>query len=471
VSDEALVERMAALPTLSDIPREELDWLATHGTVEAAEDGDRFYGGTGDLDGTFLVLKGRFSVRTNQDGVEREVREVLTGQVSGLLPYSRMTRARGYLVADGSVESLLVAREDLPAMTRACYAFTRMCVHAMLDRVRVFKSVDQQQEKMAALGKLSAGLAHELNNPAAAAGRAAGQLVAAIDALQAAMVEATVAGVNAEAWPDLAERYREVRARSGGEPLDAVARSNREEEVADWLEARGAESAWDIAPTLVAHGIGVPDLDTLNAIGGESAADEVATWLCRALEATDLAATVESSTARISDLVAVVKSYSHMDRSPGREVDIHDGLEDTLKILDHKLRGGIEVERDFDRTIPPVQAFGGELNQIWTNVIDNAIAAMDGSGHLTIRTRRAGDAAVVEIEDDGPGIPDDVLPRIFDPFFTTKEVGAGTGLGLDLVRGIVTSRPGGRIDVRSRPGETVFIIRIPIGTAPAQDSK
>ncbi|MEN8375700.1 MAG: PAS domain S-box protein [Gemmatimonadota bacterium] len=322
----------------------------------------------------------------------------------------------------------------------------------------------RQTEKMAALGKLSAGLAHELNNPAAAAGRAANQLVEGIDALQAAMVGVSAAGVGVEEWQKLDARLRYFRDRAQDPgSLSAVELSDSEDELIDWLEDHDVDKAWETAPALVGAGIGSEDLDALEDIVDASAVPFVVGWLCQALAVNDLARTVVSSSTGISELVGVVKSYSHMDRAPVQDVDIHDGLEDTLKILAHKMRSGVELERDYDRTIPLINTFGSELNQVWTNLIDNAIAAMEGKGTLKVRTYRDDGLAAVEIMDDGPGIPAAIQSKIFDPFFTTKDVGEGTGLGLDVVRRIVTKRCGGSIDLRSRPGETAFTVRVPHG--------
>jgi signal transduction histidine kinase len=278
------------------------------------------------------------------------------------------------------------------------------------------------------------------------------------------MIEVTTAGVGRDAWAELRARYQEYKARaSEAEPANAVELSDREDELIDWLEDHGVERAWEHASTLAMGGIRTEDLEDLEKVVDRSAVDEVVRWLCEALAVSGLADTITSSARAISDLVNVVKSYSHMDRAPVQDIDIHDGLEDTLKILGHKLRQGIEVSRDYDRNIPPICTFGTELNQVWTNLMDNAIGAMGGTGRLAIRTHREGDFAVVEITDSGPGIPPEIQGKIFDPFFTTKDVGEGTGLGLDVVRRIVTQRCGGKIDVDSQPGRSTFSVWVPHG--------
>jgi PAS domain S-box-containing protein len=341
------------------------------------------------------------------------------------------------------------------------------CVVTFVDiseRRRVEEEM-RQTEKMAALGKLSAGLAHELNNPAAAASRAATQLQEGLDQLLSANAGLARAGFDSDVWALLTDRYREFQDRSQ-EPaaLSPLEASDREEELQNWLEAHGVGDAWDIASTLVAASVRSEDLDAFAAALPSGDLGEAINWLDKALDLNELAGTVARSTQSISELVNVVKSYSYMDQAPLQQVDVHVGIEDTLTILGHKLKGGIEVVREYDRGLPQIQVKGSELNQVWTNLVDNAIGAIgdDGRGTITIRTYRDGDHLTVEVADDGPGVPEDIQSRIFDPFFTTKEVGQGTGLGLDVARRIVTARCGGEIDFRSRPGETIFSVRIPV---------
>jgi PAS domain S-box-containing protein len=338
------------------------------------------------------------------------------------------------------------------------------CVVTFVDiseRRRVEEEL-RQTEKMAALGKVSAGLTHELNNPAAAAGRAAGQLVEGLDELQSATLAVTRDGIGSQEWEILDAQYRELRQRSakphGLSPLEV---SDREEELAARLDAQGVDDGWAIAPVLVGAGIRGEDLDAIAATLPASALGAAILWLCRALLVHELAGTVARSSRSISELVDVVKSYSQMDRGPVQSVDVHDGIEDTITILGHKLGRGIELVREYDRDLSPVEVRGSELNEVWMNLIDNAIGAIGEQGTITIRTYREGDHVAVDITDDGPGIPEEIQSRIFDQFFTTKDVGQGTGLGLDIVRRIITERCGGQLDFRSRPGETLFSVRIP----------
>jgi PAS domain S-box-containing protein len=342
------------------------------------------------------------------------------------------------------------------------------CVVTFVDiteRRRVEEEL-RQGEKMAALGKLSAGLAHELNNPAAAAQSAAGQLTEALDLWQSSTIELAQAGLEPAQWETLEGWAQEYRARAaeplGLSPLEA---SDREEELNTWLEDHGIDGGWAMAPVFVSASMGTAELDGIAATAPAHALTPALRWLCRALTAHDLAGVTARSSRSISELVGVAKSYSYMDQAELQFVDIHGGLEDTLTILRHKLKHGFTVVRDYDRALPQVEVHASELNQVWTNLIDNAIAAMGDGGTITVRTFLADEHIVVEIEDDGPGIPADVQPKIFDPFYTTKEVGKGTGLGLDVVRRIITARCGGKIDLRSKPGQTVFTVKLPVQRA------
>ncbi len=348
------------------------------------------------------------------------------------------------------------------------------CVLTFVDiseRRRVEEEM-RQTEKMAALGKLSAGLAHELNNPAAAAQRASGQLVEALEELLSATIDLTQVGIGPEQWVSLLEKAREFQERAA-EPLglSPLEESDREEELLSWLEERGVADGWAIASTFVTAGVEKKDLDAIAAALPADLLKTAIPWLSRVISTHDLATVVGRSTKSISELIGVVKSYSYMDQAPLQYVDIHSGLEDTLKIMGHKLKRGFEVVREYDRDLPQVQVQGCELNQVWTNIIDNAVSAMGEQGVITIRTSCDGDHVTVEIADNGPGIPKEIQPRIFDPFFTTKDVGDGTGLGLDVARRIITARCGGEIDLRSKPGETVFSVRLPVDAACVQEPR
>jgi PAS domain S-box-containing protein len=329
--------------------------------------------------------------------------------------------------------------------------------NAKLERERHARSL----EKMAALGKLAAGLSHELNNPAAAAQRASDQLAESLERRDAATRALIEAGLASEGWDTLTTLLHRIRnappPSSEPDPLEV---SEREEAVEEWLEVRGVERAWEVSPRLVKFGVDCAALDGLGAGLPPHAVTAAVEWLGESIAVLDLTEVVCRSMDRISQLVSAVKSYSHMDRATELFVDVHDGIEDTLKILSYRLRG-VTIRRDFDRTLPPVRALGNSLNQVWTNILDNAIDATDGKGTITIRTQRDGNRVAVEFTDDGSGIPADHLERIFEPFFSTKPQGQGTGLGLDTVWRIVTEEHLGSIQVTSEPGRTTFRVLLP----------
>jgi signal transduction histidine kinase len=325
----------------------------------------------------------------------------------------------------------------------------------------------RQAEKMATLGTLAAGVAHELNNPAAATRRAAEQLRDAFAQLADAHAELQAAEVTPGAWALLGElrgRARPLAARPS--ELGALERADLEADLEDWLDEHGVPEPWELVAPLVAQGLGPEALSELaGALQGGSLAAALA-WLAASFRVTALSHEISQGSARISEIVGALRSYSYVGQAPVKAVDLHEGLDNTLVILRNKLKGGIEVRRDYGAGMPPVEAYGGELNQVWTNLLDNAASALGGRGQITIRTRREGDWVVVSIEDDGPGIPEAVQSRVFDPFFTTKAQGEGTGLGLSTSYAIVTERHRGTITLASRPGLTRFTIRLPLTLPP-----
>jgi signal transduction histidine kinase len=325
------------------------------------------------------------------------------------------------------------------------------------------EATEQSRERLAALGTMAAGLAHELNNPAAAAKRAASDMVEALEAVANVLREFVDAGIEREDAARILALHDTVMAGADGrDAVDALDAADREDELLEQLEALGVAEPWRLAAPLAAAGADAATVAQVAELAGPAAGAALG-WTAASLTARSLASELRESAARISSLVGAVKSYAYMDRGEVVEADLHEGLETTLVVLGHKLKHtAIEVVRDYDRGLPKLMVHGGELNQVWTNLLDNAIAALGDAGTITLRTRRENNCAVVEIEDDGPGIPEDVVDRIFEPFFTTKGVGSGTGLGLDTARRIVVDHHQGSLTVDSEPGSTIFHVWLPL---------
>jgi signal transduction histidine kinase len=330
----------------------------------------------------------------------------------------------------------------------------------------------RQSEKLATLGGLAAGVAHELNNPAAAARRASEQLRDAFGGLEEAHRRLGAACLSEADGKTLALIDREARERSARpSDLDTMGRSDREAAVEEWLDGRGIADPWKLAPPLAAQGLDPAGLDRLASSIPAGALGAVVEWAAAVFPVYSLLHEIGQGSSRISEIVGALKSYSYVGQAPVQAVDLHEGIDNTLVILRNKLKAGINVRRDYAADLPQVAAYGSELNQVWTNILDNAADAMNGRGEIVIRTRRDGLFAVVEMEDNGPGIPPEVQPRIFDPFFTTKGVGKGTGLGLSTSHAIVTGKHRGSIRVESRPGMTRFTVRLPIELPAEGESK
>ena len=335
-------------------------------------------------------------------------------------------------------------------------------VALMADRIRRSAYQDVQHEKLVALGKLSAGLAHELNNPASAARQASTELRTWVAELRTANHELASYGLTEDHSRCLAGLEQQAIFRQANNPpLGTVERSDLEDVVGQWLAKRGIETTWQYAPILVDGGFTVALLDDVTTYYSPEMLPSVIRRLAATLSLERSIGVIDDSTKHISQLVQSVKDYSFMDQAPNQEIDVHRGIENTLEMLAHQLRQGVTVVRQFDPSLPRVQANGSELNQVWTEIIQNALEAMNCNGTLTIRTQRELDMALVEIVDDGPGIPEAIQSRIFEPFFTTKQVGEGTGLGLDMVFRAV-QRHRGSIRFESRPGETRFQVRLPL---------
>jgi signal transduction histidine kinase len=365
--------------------------------------------------------------------------------------------------AETACRMAIVAPEDFRRLAFAQPSIHRRVMQQVGPVMTRLTEIEQSRERLASLGTMAAGLAHELNNPAAAAQRAAAQLTEALDVIGSAMARFVEAGVEREEAEQLVRLQQEALAGAAScSALDALDASDAEEELLARLEALDVEEPWRLAEPLAIARVGDQWLERVAELAGP-ATDAALRWVAASLTAGRLAIELQESTERMSALVGAVKSYAYMDRGGLVEVDLHEGLETTLAVLGYKLKHTeIALVRDYDRTLPKLTVRGSELNQVWTNLLDNAIDALGERGTITIATRPDGPCAVVEITDDGPGVPDDLAPRIFDPFFTTKDVGQGTGLGLATARRIVVDRHEGSLTLETRPGRTTFSVRLPL---------
>jgi signal transduction histidine kinase len=375
-------------------------------------------------------------------------------------------RATGRALTPG--RCLRLPSEELGRLVGEWFPFGKHLITGIYQTIRAIEATVRQRESLVALGTLAAGLAHEINNPAAAAVRAVEALRTTCDTMLTSLTQLAESSISPEQYVAL-DALR-VEAVAGEAPASgALEVADREEAVGEWLAARSVDHAWQLAAVLAAAGVDAAWCERVRGEVGDEALGPALRWSVSALSANALLDEVHEATTRISELVAAVKSYSQLDRASLQRIDVHDGIESTLVMLSHKL-DGIEVERDYGVT-PAIDAYAGELNQVWTNLIDNAIDAMHGHGSLRVATRADGPDLVVDIADTGHGMPDAVQARVFEPFFTTKGVGEGTGLGLDIARRIIVERHRGEISFDSSPTGTTAHVRIPMVTAASNDRR
>jgi signal transduction histidine kinase len=446
---------------------DQLAWLSEHGWVAEIPGGSTVMAEGEPADVVVLLLDGMITLsrRVGADDVET-VRTTQVGAYAGA--------TRSYLATPGpqqyaatmravtDIRLFVLTGEDFGTAIRTWFPMAIHLLEGLFLGMNNTQQVLGQRQQLLALGALSAGLTHELNNPAAAAVRATASLrdrVAGMRHKLAMLAHDELDPKLLELLVDVQEEA--VQAVATAPRLTAIEETEREDEIADWLDGQAVRGGWELAPIFTAAGITSEFLDKVSAGAPPGLLEGAIRWLAYTLETELLLGEITDSVTRISSLVAAAKQYSNMDRSPHERVDIHAGLDSTLIMLGGKLTG-IEIVTDFDRTLPPVPVYPGELNQVWTNLIDNAVQAMDGTGTLTVRTARDGECVQIEIGDTGPGIAPNVLPRIFEPFFTTKPVGQGTGLGLDISYRIVVARHGGSLTAESAPGATWFRVRLPL---------
>jgi signal transduction histidine kinase len=460
-----LINDLRKIEVFSDLPQEHLAWLAEKFEEIRFQPGEIFARSGEPVDYLMVILEGE--IRFQRGGPDAPIFRGSAGQVTGVLPYSRLTHASGTGQAVLPTRIARLHKNLFPEMLQRMPELGQRLVAIMADRIRETTRLETQRDNLMALGKLSAGLAHELNNPAAAAQRATASLRETLETVREASIRLARHALSVEQRELIIQFERKAGQYTATIPADPLAQSDREERITTWLEARHVPDAWKIAPVLADVGVEIPKLESLASQVGDHVVSDALIRIASILTISRLIGEIENSTKRISDLVRAIKEYSYMDQAAMQEVDLHQGLENTLTILHHRLKNGIRVLRTYDENLPRICAFGGELNQIWTNLISNAIEAMQGKGDLRVRTARELDRVLVEIGDNGPGIPPDVLPHIYEPFFTTKRVGEGTGLGLDTVCRIIRNHHG-EIRVSSQPGDTRFQVYLPIAQPKVQ---
>jgi len=455
---EALVADLRKVAAFADQHQDDLEWFVSQSGELRTPVGEITVKEGSPAEAMFVILEGELRARREMGPAGSPVYTAHAGDVTGVLPFSRMKTYSVTVRAVLPMRTLAFPASKFPELFQRMPELSRRLVGLLTDRVRNVTRDEQQREKLAALGKLSAGLAHELNNPSAAARRTAAALHDCLERLRSASRNSAL---RAEDCGLLAQREDEIRASlKPADYHDEFARADRQDAIQSWLEGRGVAEAWKLAPLLADANLTDEHLERFARTAGAALGPELIRF-ATLLEMERIASELDNSTARISGLIKAIKEYSFMDQAPLQEVDIKSSLETTLTIMHHKLKRGITVTREYAPDLPKVMAYGSELNQVWTNLIDNAADAMGDTGKLLVRAVRENEYVLVEIADNGPGIPSEVQSRIFEPFFTTKEVGEGTGLGLDVVHRIV-QKMRGLVTVKSVPGDTRFQVRIPM---------
>jgi signal transduction histidine kinase len=456
---------LQSIEAIKDVPAAQLQWLIDNSDNRLFKQGEFLLEPGDPMNATYIVVEGHIRMYVLQN---KEIREFVSfdpKDITGYLPFSRGKIANAYAEVMSDTQVLVFPATKVPLMISLHFELTQALVHILTNRVRNFTALQQQNEKMMALGKLSAGLAHELNNPASAIVRGAYSLKKHLQSVRKTFQDIVDIKINKEKVEMVNAMVNRMLNESEKPTLTMMERSDLEDDMTEWLDDHNISNAPDIAENFVDFGVSIEEADEFLQHLPEPFADSVMNWVNNSLVTEKMVRDMEEASRRIADLVGSVKNFTHMDQGHDKQyADIHDGIKNTLTMLIYKIhKGSIEMKKDFDRTLPPVKAMIGELNQVWTNLIDNALDAMEpaGKGVLEIKTKRDKEFVEVSIIDNGPGIPDSIRSQIFDPFFTTKPIGKGTGLGLDVVTRIVQQHRGS-IKVNSVPGRTEFIVCFPI---------
>jgi signal transduction histidine kinase len=447
-----------------NVPEQQLVWLAENGTVDFFKDGQKAFKKGMPVTDLRIILNGEINLYVEQQGNLRPIANFLKGDIAGKLPFSRLKTSPAEGIATGETAVFCLAENHFPEMIRSHHALIEVFVHVMTDRVREMTKTQQQNDKMMALGKLSAGLAHELNNPSAAVVRSAHELKKHLSNIPKNFKRV----IKIRTSDDVVEKVNDLVfskiEKYGKTALSMMQRTELEDQLTDWLDVNGIDKGYEMAEMFAEFRMYPDDLDLVKSWLREEDKAPVIGWLHQVLTTERLVGEIEEAANRINKLVSSVKGYTHMDQAPEKQLtDIHIGIRNTLVMLNHKLKKtNIKLVENYQADLPQAKIFISEMNQVWTNIIDNAIDAMEGraTNVLEIKTERKDNFINVSIIDNGPGIPQEIQGLIFDPFFTTKAIGKGTGLGLEVVNQIINQH-NGKIYLTSEPGRTEFVICFP----------
>ena len=465
------IHELTDFPQLQTVPKEQLDWLMDNLVIEEVPKGGYLFEKGSPIDNLMLIFEGDFELYLMQNNSRKAFGRIKKHDISGLLPYSRAKNAGGYAIAikPGIVGKL--NREKLQVLIGSFYELTEVLVHEMNNRIRNITQIEVQNEKLIALGKLSAGLAHELNNPASAMVRSASLLQQHLMGLPEDFKKVIKIRADDKAIDSVNEfMYKKLQEKP--DELSMLEKNDLEDDLYDWFSSCSLTDQYDLVPLLVEYQFTTDDLLYVKSLLREEDVNPVLKWIVQNMTTHKTVGDIKEASSRIETLVKSVKTYSYMDQSLDFQmVDIHTGIQSTLNVLNHKIsKVGHSVVTHFDEKVPKIHGLPGELNQVWTNLIDNAIDALPSEGgEIKVKTKASGSFVYVFVEDNGHGIAEEHLNRIFEPFFTTKEIGKGTGLGLDVALKIIKQH-NGQLKAKSRPGETIFEVCLPINHNPEEEN-
>ncbi|WP_436484475.1 ATP-binding protein [Chitinophaga sp. ARDCPP14] len=456
--------QLKSIPALKEVPLEQLQWLISQSEEKLVPEGELMFKAGDPVVATIIVISGKIRISATINGHYREIVELNDDNITGWLPFSRVKNAMGNGLCLKDTRLLICPSEKIKAHIEQHYELTEALVHIMTSRVRETTSSQQQNEKMMALGKLSAGLAHELNNPVAAICRSSDKLFENISHIPAIFKEMAALCLSQEQATAIVDNLQQWWSNKPVKAPTVLELSDKTTAIEDWMDSKNI-SRIEIAEILAEYGVETTVLEDFSRLFDPAHLDVIFSWIHGALEANRMVGDLQISSKRIFDLVSAVKRYTYMDQEPDKQfIDIHSGIHNTLAMLDYRFRkGNVELVENYDASLPKIKALPGELNQVWTNLVDNALDAMEPAkkGRLEIATTKDRQCVHITITDNGPGIPEEIQSRIFEPFFTTKDLGKGTGLGLDVVSQIV-QRHRGSVKQTSVPGKTIFTISFPI---------